>query len=79
MHLIFGAPGRYIQGPGVISQIGACIARMGERLAGIDALAATGADHDVRFSRTEGRLELLDAFCRYLAVEFQKCNIHLRL
>ena len=29
MHLIFGAPGRYIQGPGVISQIGACIAQCG--------------------------------------------------
>ena len=29
MHLMFGAPGRYIQGPGVISQIGACIAQCG--------------------------------------------------
>ncbi len=30
MHLMFGAPGRYIQGPGVISQIGACIAQCGQ-------------------------------------------------
>lgn len=29
MHLVFGAPGRYIQGPGVISQVGACIAQCG--------------------------------------------------
>ena len=29
VHLMFGAPGRYIQGPGVISQIGACIAQCG--------------------------------------------------
>jgi glycerol dehydrogenase len=29
VHLIFGAPGRYIQGPGVISQIGACVAQCG--------------------------------------------------
>lgn len=29
MHLLFGAPGRYIQGPGVISQIGACVAHCG--------------------------------------------------
>ncbi|MFM9846302.1 MAG: glycerol dehydrogenase [Hyphomicrobiaceae bacterium] len=29
MHLVFGAPGRYIQGPGVISQIGACVAQCG--------------------------------------------------
>lgn len=30
MHLMFGAPGRYIQGPGVVSQIGACIAQCGQ-------------------------------------------------
>lgn len=30
MHMIFGAPGRYIQGPGVISQVGACIAQCGK-------------------------------------------------
>ena len=29
MHLMFGAPGRYIQGPGVISQIGASVAQCG--------------------------------------------------
>ena len=29
MHLMFGAPGRYIQGPGVISETGACIAQCG--------------------------------------------------
>lgn len=29
MHLLFGAPGRYIQGPGVISELGACIAQCG--------------------------------------------------
>jgi glycerol dehydrogenase len=29
VHLMFGAPGRYIQGPDVISQIGGCIAQCG--------------------------------------------------
>lgn len=29
VHVIFGAPGRYIQGPGAISEIGACIAQCG--------------------------------------------------
>ena len=31
MPVVFGAPGRYVQGPGELGHLGACVARLGRR------------------------------------------------